>query len=115
MYETFEHTADVGIRVRADDLDALFVDAARALFSIIVENPDAVAPKQQLTLSVHADDREELLHNWLAELLYIFHTQRLVLTEFHVDVHPPVLTATVRGEPIDVSRHLLDAEVKAVT
>ena len=32
----FEHTADLGLRVRAGDLDTLFAEAARALFAAIV-------------------------------------------------------------------------------
>src|SRR5689334_13740816 len=31
MYETFEHTADLGLRIRAPDLDTLFAEAGRAL------------------------------------------------------------------------------------
>ena len=31
MYETFEHTADLGLRVRAPDLGQLFTEAAQAL------------------------------------------------------------------------------------
>ena len=32
MYELFEHTADLGLRVRAADLDSLFNEAAQCLF-----------------------------------------------------------------------------------
>ncbi len=115
MYEIFEHTADLGIRVRAGGMDELFADAARGLFSVMVENPDSVRPCQEVTLSVRGENVEELLHDWLAELLYTFHAQRLVLAEFQVQVSPTGLTATVRGEPIDVKRHQIDVEVKAIT
>ena len=33
MYEFFEHTADLGLRVRARDLNGLFRDAALGLFA----------------------------------------------------------------------------------
>ena len=97
MYEIFEHTADLGIRVRAGSLDELFADAARGLFSVMVENPDAVRPCQEVTLSLRGENVEELLHDWLAELLYTFHAQRLVLAEFQVQVGPAGLTATGAG------------------
>ena len=42
MYETFEHTADLGLRVRAPDLDTLFAEAAGALFAAIIEDPGTV-------------------------------------------------------------------------
>ena len=58
---------------------------------------------------------EELLHDWLAELLYIFEVRRLALARFQVNIGPDGLTATVQGEPIDTARHQLDMEVKAIT
>ena len=58
---------------------------------------------------------EELLHDWLAELLYIFEVRRLALARFEVNIGPDGLTATVQGEPIDTARHQLDMEVKAIT
>jgi SHS2 domain-containing protein len=96
-------------------LNELFADAARGLFSVMVENPEAVRPCQEVTFSLCGENLEELLHDWLAELLYTFHAQRLVLAEFQVRVGPTELTATVRGEPIDLKRHQIDVEVKAIT
>jgi SHS2 domain-containing protein len=115
MYEIFEHTADLGIRVRAESLDELFTDAALGLFSVMVENFEAVRAVEELTFQVHGEDIEELLHDWLAELLYTFHARRIVLAEFHVRLDPPELSATAHGEPIDTSRHEIDVEVKAIT
>ena len=37
MFEVFEHTADLGLRVRAADLDTLFREAAEGFFSLVVE------------------------------------------------------------------------------
>ena len=115
MYEIFEHTADLGIRVRAGSLNELFADAARGLFSVMVANLDAVQMVEEVVFEFHGDNLEDLLHDWLAELLYTFHGRRLVLVEFDVDVSPVGLPATARGEPIDSSRHEIDDEVKAIT
>jgi SHS2 domain-containing protein len=115
MYEIFEHTADLGIRVRADSQDALFADAARGLFTVMVTNLDAVQTVEEVRVELSGDNIEELLHDWLAELLYTFHARRLVLAVFDVKVGSAGLSATARGEPIDPSRHDIDAEVKAIT
>ena len=48
MIEIFDHTADLGLRVRAADLDTLFAEAARALFSAIVEDLGTVVASQRL-------------------------------------------------------------------
>jgi len=115
MYEIFEHTADLGLRIRSADLDKLFEEAACALFSVIVANFDAIRPVEQIVLDIEAERHDELLRDWLAELLYAFHANRMVFTEFDVEVHDGKLTATVRGEPIDLDRHKIDIEIKAVT
>jgi len=115
MYEFFEHTADLGLRIRADDLDELFAEAARALFSSIVTNLDDVRPSESRTLEIEADRQDDLLHDWLAELLYVFCADHVLLSQFEVNVAETRLTATVRGEPIDTARHELDAEIKAIT
>jgi SHS2 domain-containing protein len=115
MHEIFEHTADVGIRARADTAEELFAEAARGLFSLMIENVDDVQTVEELEFHLNGDDVEELFHDWLAELLYAFNARRLALAEFHVQMGASELTATARGEPIDPSRHQIAVEVKAIT
>jgi SHS2 domain-containing protein len=115
MYKTFEHTADVGIRARAASLPELFADAARGLFSVIVANLEAVRTSQEIAFQLADGSIEDLLHDWLGELLYTFHVRRLVLKEFDVTIGAEGLSATARGEPVDLGRHEIDVEVKAIT
>jgi len=114
-YETFEHTADLGLRVRAADLDALFADAARGLFSIIIANLASVRPAESVQIEIAGDAPELLLFDWLNELLYLYEVRRLLLGRFEVSVGETGLKATAYGEPIDPTRHVLDHEVKAIT
>jgi len=115
MYEIFEHTADLGIRVCAGSADELFADAARGLFAVMVGNVAAVRMVEDVTFQLDGDNVEELLHDWLSELLYTFYTRRLVLAEFRVKLSPTGLSATARGEPLDPRRHEIGGEVKAIT
>lgn len=115
MYEVFEHTADLGLRVRAADLNALFEEAGRGFFSVIVENLDAVRPLQTTAWTLAGTDLEYLFFDWLNELVYAFDTTHVLLSEFTVVVGPEGLHATGRGEPLDPARHMLSHEVKAVT
>ncbi len=66
MYEVFEHTADVGIRIRAADLKGLFEEAARGLFAILVANLEAVRPVQETPFRLEGDRQDDLLFDWLA-------------------------------------------------
>ena len=115
MYEVFEHTADLGLRVRAPDLDTLFTEAAQGLFALIVENLEDVRPVRQMTFHIKGQDREYLLFDWLNEILFTFDTEHLLLSQFTVRVGETGLEAEARGETLDPARHRLDHEVKAIT
>jgi len=115
MYEIFEHTADLGIRVRASDLNTLFAEAGVALFSIIVTDLKTVRLRESRSFEITATDREYLLFDWLSELLFTFDTEHLVLAECQVDVADGALRATAKGEPFDSERHGVGNELKAIT
>jgi SHS2 domain-containing protein len=115
MHETFEHTADLGLRVRAPSEAELFAEAARGLFAMIVPELETVQPVQAREFAIAGADRDYLLFDWLNELLYVFDTERLLLSQFDVRLTDKGLAAIARGEPYDPQRHRLDHEVKAIT
>jgi SHS2 domain-containing protein len=115
MYEFFEHTADLGLRVRAADLDTLFAEAARALFAAVLEDPAAVRPLQRVDVPLTGTDRDYLLFDWLKALLYRFDAEHLVFGRFEVHVTESGLAGAAWGEPLDPDRHALAHEVKAIT
>lgn len=115
MHETFDHTADLGLRVRAADLNTLFAEAGEALFAAMVDDLEDVRPLSEQTVELAGTDREFLLFDWLRELLYRFDAEKWVFCRFAVTVRPDGLTATVTGEPLDPARHRLSHEVKAIT
>ncbi len=115
MFETFDHTADIGLRVAAGTLEELFVDAARGLTSLLVENSDDVRGTVEEAVSLTARELDYLLFDWLNELLFRFETRQMLFCEFSVRVSDAGLEAILRGEPCDRSRHRLAHEVKAIT
>jgi SHS2 domain-containing protein len=115
MYELFDHTADVGLRVTAPDLPRLFCEAAEGLFSVIVEKIPQGVSSRRLAFRLAAEGAEFLLVDWLSELLYVFETERLLLDTFEVDLRGTSLTATALARPLDERRDRLLTEVKAVT
>lgn len=116
-FEVFEHTADVGLRVRADSAEQLFIEAARGLFSLVVENPEAIRPLRSISIELQAEDLEGLFVDWLRELIFRFETEHLLLSEFRIELSNDRrrLRADCRGETADWTRHLPDNELKAVT
>ena len=115
MYEFFEHTADLGLRIQAASLDALFVDAARGLFAAIVDGPETVRPDRRIDIDIAGSDREYLLFDWLRELLFRFDADQLLFSRFDVKVTENSVQGSAWGEAIDPTRHVLSHEVKAIT
>jgi SHS2 domain-containing protein len=115
MYEIFEHTADLGLRIRAPTLSELMTDAARGLFAMVVENLDSVQPLVTREFRIAGKDNAYLLFDWLNELLYVCDTERLAFSEFDLQMTAAGLAATARGERLDPARHHLTHEIKAIT
>ena len=114
-FETFDHTADVGIVGRGTTLGEAFANAAKAMFSLMVDL-DRIEPREERRIEVEADDREGLLVAWLAELLYVSEVDYLVFNRFDVDeISDTRVVAHAHGEPLDLDRHNPKLMIKAVT
>jgi len=110
-----DHTADVGLRIEAPTLPALFEEAARALTALLVEEPEAVVPREAIRVALEADDPADLLVDWLHALLVAFELRRLVFARFEVELCDGALGAVATGEAFDPARHRVAHEVKAIT
>ena len=120
-FELIDHTADVGLRVWGKDWKELFELAAKGMTSLIVD-PLCVNKKERKSLQLKEDDLETLLITWLREILYLME-KGMVFSDFQVqgDVfsHHIKENYTVRallmGEKIDLKRHDICTEIKAIT
>ena len=99
-YETFDHTADLGLRIHAADLSDLFQTAAEGLFDVILANRGEVRPVDSVDISLRADSLESLLVDWLNELIFLSETNHCFYGRFEVTVDPDGAGsgAVVRGE-----------------
>lgn len=115
MYEFFEHTADVGIRVRSDTLAGLVEEGGRAVFALLVANPETIRPAESWHARVGGTEPEDLLFDCLAQWLSLFTVDRLLLARFEARLDATGARLTAWGEPYDPARHELDHDVKAIT
>jgi len=116
MYEIIDHTADVGIRVTSPSLEGLFVEAAGAMFDMMVEQRRALIPSIEVPVQILAPTLDELMVRWLSELLYVFETRRLVFTNFWIDeLGEGRLVGSAKGLKFDSARHAQKLAIKAVT
>jgi SHS2 domain-containing protein len=115
-YELFEHTADIGIRVKGHDLRELFQNAALAMFDILAEreNPQSRG-NQEIEIKQKADTLEELFVNWLNELLSLSSAKELIFSEFQIKkIDKNSLEALVIGQGI-AGYYKVNTEIKAAT
>ncbi len=115
MFEVFEHTADLGLRIRAGSFEELLVEAAKGLTSVIVTDLATIEERVERTIRIDGQDVEYLLFDWLSELLFAFETERLLFHAFQLDKPADGIVAVCRGEHLDAARHQLEHEVKAIT
>ena len=114
-YSVFDHTADLGLEIYGKDEKELFSNAAFALFDIIT-NIDDVDIEEERNLVVEGSDREDLLVNFLREILYMFNGEGLLLREVFIsELDSHHLVGEVRGEYFDQDKHRINEEIKAVT
>jgi len=114
-YELIDHTGDLGIRVWAEDLAAIFCEAARALFDIITDL-NRITVKLVREVTVTGRDREELLVAWLNELLYLHEVEGLLFRDFAVNrIDESNMEGVAKGEPMQQNEHVIKTGIKAVT
>ncbi|MEF8879217.1 MAG: archease [Candidatus Thermoplasmatota archaeon] len=115
-YDIIEHTADVGLKAYGENLDEAFENAAKGMFDIITDK-SKVEPKGEYRIDLEANELDQLLVDWLSELLYLFDAEGQVFGSFDVDLNEKKLSlsAKVLGEDFNTSKHKAGAEIKAVT
>jgi protein archease len=120
-YEYLEEgvTSDITFHAWGRDLDELFTAAADATTNVMVRSLDSIQPSARRAAVVRADALDLLLLRFLDEIIFHKDAATLLLRagEVHVETfdHDHQVRAQLRGEPIDVRKHDLAADVKAVT
>jgi len=114
-FKPLNHPSDVGIVAFGKTPKEIFENAAFGMFSMMAELL-AVEKKITLPVNVTGEDLESLLVNWLNELIYDEDAKRLLFSEFEITkISGTQLEANVRGEKIDLSRHVFYRPIKAAT
>ncbi|RLF40322.1 MAG: archease [Thermoplasmata archaeon] len=113
-YEIIDHTADIGIKAYGETIEEAFENVAKGMFDIITDNShiDSIG---EYMIELEADDLEQLLVDWLSELLFLSSTYNLVFGFFDVKIGDKKLSAIVRGEEYNLDKHKMGVEIKAVT
>ena len=112
-------TADIAFEASGRDLPELFSDAADAAMNVMIDNLEAIEPRETRHIELSNEKIDMLLFDFLQELIYFKDAERLLLRtrEVRIDERDQkcFLKAEAAGEPLDAARHHQRADVKAVT
>jgi len=114
-FRTLEHPADVGFEAFGATREEAFANAARALMNVIVDL-DTIQPCAEVPLQIHGPDPEDLLVNWLSEILYLHDAEGWLFRDFEIrSLQNDSLSAVAHGEKFQRLRHQAKLLVKAIT
>lgn len=110
-----EHTADIRMEALGSSLEELFVNAALGLTSLLSAEPPS-GPAETHSVSLDADDVDELLVNWLREIHFLHEVRRFVAVEVAIhSLSETTLEAEIRGRIAPEDAEGSEVEIKAVT
>jgi SHS2 domain-containing protein len=111
--------ADVAFEASAATSEELFMEAADALTSVMVDDLSSVRPGLERVFRIGSGSLERLLFEYLQMFVFYKDAEGLLLRPREVSIREGdgslSLEARVAGERIDRGRHGLGADVKAVT
>lgn len=114
-YRLLDHTADMAAYFYGDTRKEVFVNAAISLMEIMVDRPPKTG-SETLEIKLKSDDIEDLLIQWLGELIYLFQEKWQVVTKVALHtLSPAELHAAVNLAPFHLDEHGLKTEIKAAT
>ena len=115
-FKYLEHTADVLFQAYGSTFNELLLNATLAMCNAVCDF-GSVGQKDSVKIEVSAGNREELLHNFLKEILFKIDTERMLFSNFKIELDEGknAVKAELLGEKINPEKHTIKAEVKAVT
>ena len=112
-YRTIQRSSDLAVRVSGKTQAEVLTHSAFALFDLMTDL-NKVEVQESLPLEVEGVD-DELMANWMRELLYLFQGSSYILKEFEIrETKGPSVRAEVRGEKFDPDRHEIQREIRSV-
>lgn len=112
-------TADIAFEAWGKNLEETFVSAAEATLNVMIEELEAVQPREERELSLEHEHLDMLLFGFLQEIIYYKDAQQLMLRVAAAEIRRQGsvyrLAASARGEKLDPERHHPRVDVKAVT
>lgn len=113
-YRVSKRSSEFLVKVFGKSQEELFANSAFALFDLMTD-VEKIRIEERLPLEVEGVDRDDLMVNWMRELLYLYQGSGYLLKEIEVrEAGDTRVRGEVRGEKFDPDRHEIQKEIKAV-
>ncbi len=114
-YRFTDHTADLTVFFYGRSPEEVFVNAGLVMFELLLDGrPDG--EKEKRRIAIEGVDREDLLVQWLSELLYLYSSRDQALSEVDIeDLSPTSLRAQAELVSFNPETIGVKTEVKAAT
>ncbi|MDD5382646.1 MAG: archease [Candidatus Margulisbacteria bacterium] len=114
-FKPLDHPSDIGLIAFGKDNKEIFANAAYGMFSLMADL-DQVEPRLTFKIMANGEDLETLLINWLNELIFYEDSKKVLLKKFEINkLTDKNIEASVRGEKIDLQKHVIFRPIKAAT
>ena len=110
-----DHTADIRMEVRGTTMEELFTNAARGLTSLLAPGT-LPTPDREMQVELEGVDYDDLLVDWLREILFYYDAEGFVLSEARVDaLSQSALQGRLLGTTLSSDELSGEMEIKGVT
>jgi SHS2 domain-containing protein len=114
-YEILDHTADLGVIVKANSLKNLFVHAANVMTELMVKG-DGRGKKEVREIVIEGMDYADLMVRWLGEILYLFYSEKLIGKSIQIkSLTHKRISSFIEFTQFDPQNSEVIREIKAVT
>ena len=109
-----DHTADIGIEVSGDSMAEVFKGAIIGMGDLIVDTKTVAGPIEKV-VTITNPENGSLLVDILTEMLFFLDVESFIISDVNIEYEPGKLVAHLKGDTLDLNKHDVGMEIKAVT
>jgi SHS2 domain-containing protein len=122
-FKYLDHKTDALIEASGRTIEQAFENSARGLVNTMFDLNN-ISAKTEMKIEANGHDLYSLFYDWLEKVMLVILTERIIPCDFKVKIsastkngvhYGDFLTCIARGEHLDLEKHHLKIEIKAVT
>jgi SHS2 domain-containing protein len=119
-FEYLEHTADIIVRAKGQDLKEAFEQAALGFYGVIT-NLEQITPTKEIKFTIESEDIQSLLYDFIDNLIFLLDTKYFISNSISITKLEKAtneqysLNVKLNVEEFQIGKHEQKTEVKAMT